>query len=708
MRSVEAMETFGLEGATAYLNAITDGLINCDRQGRITFVNRRATEILCQSPEELLGKLIQEISTTGVCKQLNERCDRALSQHSFERFEMYFRHLNQWLEVRIYPDADGCMILLQDVSSYKQREKALEQTCDALEHELIRQALRLRHTKASLFAESVGRNQAETALATTNERLANVLESITDGVCAFDHEWRFSYVNRRVADYLQREQNELLGKVIWEVYPQILNTSLYHYCQQVVDTGRSVQFEERCQPLDLWLEYRIYPSNEGVSLYFHDISARKQAELERQRSLEQAQASRRQVEIVEGNFVFLAEVSRALSNSLDYQETLSAVMHSVVPALADYCIMSQVESDNWLRPLTGVHRAPERQPLIDEVSHLYQSYSQDPNSITAQILRDGRSVLISQPTYEMATVVTQNQRLLELYTELNPRSLMIVPLSARGRVVGTLLLAMADSKRSYSQADLALATEVGNRAAVALDNAQLYRQAEESIRLKDEFLGSISHELRTPLNTIVGWSKLLRQRSLRDEIFLRGIETIQRNAKDLNQLVYDLLDMSCVVTGRMHLDSRPVDLLLLVQEAIASLQVAIEAKSINVIVQCGNEVGMLRGDGDRLRQVVWHLLSNAIKFTPEGGQVTVHLNQKDCFAELEISDSGTGIRPSFLPHVFDTFRQGNGSTTRAYGGMGIGLSLVNYLVEMHGGKVEVLSDGEGQGTTVKVMLPQPR
>lgn len=702
------METFGLEGATAYLNAITDGLISCDRQGRITFVNQRATEIFCQSPEALLGRSVREIGTTGVCKQLDERCDRALSQHSFERFEIFFRHLNQWLEVRIYPDENGCVILLQDVSVYKQREKALEQTCDALEHELIRQALRLRHTKASLHAESVGRTQAETALALTNGRLASVLESITDGVCAFDHEWRFSYVNRRVANYLQREQNELLGKVIWEAYPQILDTSLYYYCQQVVDTGRSVQFEEFCQPLNLWLEYRIYPSAEGVSLYFHDISARKQAEMERQRSLEQAQASRRHAEMVEGQFAFLSEVSRALANSLDYQETLSTLMQSVVPALADYCIMSQVESNCWLRPLMGVHRNPEKQPLIDEVSYLYQSYSRNPSSIAAQILRDGQPVLVCHPTHEMVTSITQDQRLLELYTDLNPQSMIIAPLSARGRVIGTLLLTMSESGRTYTQADLALATEVGNRAAIALDNAQLYRQAEESLRLKDEFLGSISHELRTPLNAIVGWSKLLHQRPLRDEIFTRGIETIQRNAKDLTQLVYDLLDMSCVVAGRMHLDSHPVDLLLLVQEATASLQVAIDAKSIDVRVNCEGTIGMVRGDNDRLHQVVWHLLSNAIKFTPEGGQVTVRLGQRDRFVELEVSDSGTGIRPSFLPHVFDAFRQGNGSTTRAYGGLGIGLSLVNYLVEMHGGRVEVFSAGEGQGTTVKVLLPQPR
>lgn len=250
-------------------------------------------------------------------------------------------------------------------------------------------------------------------------------------------------------------------------------------------------------------------------------------------------------------------------------------------------------------------------------------------------------------------------------------------------------------------------------------SAQLLRaqvakqQAEEANQMKDEFLATLSHELRTPLNSILGWSRLLRTREFDSNTTNRALETIERNAKMQAQLIEDILDVSRIIRGKLNLVLRPVQLQTAIATAIDTVRLAAEAKSIQIETLVNNadlshtssSAILVAGDFDRLQQVFWNLLTNAIKFTPSGGKVEVQLSTAGTYAEIKVIDSGIGISPEFLPCIFERFRQADGTTTRAYGGLGLGLAIVRHLVEQHGGTVEASSIGTDRGSTFTVKLP---
>jgi len=230
-------------------------------------------------------------------------------------------------------------------------------------------------------------------------------------------------------------------------------------------------------------------------------------------------------------------------------------------------------------------------------------------------------------------------------------------------------------------------------------------EAEHASAMKDEFLATLSHELRTPLSAILGWSQVLRLGTRSEADLRQGLETIERNARIQTQLIEDLLDMSSITSGKLRLDIQPLEPASFVAAAIETVRPAAEAKGVRLEKLLDPAAGPVSGDARRLQQVVWNLLSNAIKFTPKGGKVQVLLERVTSHVELSVSDTGIGIRPEFLPHVFERFRQGDASTTRTFGGLGLGLSIVKQLVELHGGTVRVSSPGEHQGATFSVALP---
>ena len=230
-------------------------------------------------------------------------------------------------------------------------------------------------------------------------------------------------------------------------------------------------------------------------------------------------------------------------------------------------------------------------------------------------------------------------------------------------------------------------------------------EAERVGRLKDEFLATVSHELRTPLNAILGWATLMRRLEPGSEDHKRGLETIERNARVQGQIIADLLDMSRIISGKVQLDVQAIDLSEVINAALDAVKLSIEAKKLRLRVTLDARAGRLRGDPGRLQQVFWNLLTNAVKFTPSGGHIDVVLERVNSHVEVSVEDSGAGIKPEFLAFVFDRFRQADSSTTRRHGGLGLGLSIVKHLVELHGGSVRVKSAGEGQGATFVVALP---
>jgi len=231
------------------------------------------------------------------------------------------------------------------------------------------------------------------------------------------------------------------------------------------------------------------------------------------------------------------------------------------------------------------------------------------------------------------------------------------------------------------------------------------REAEYANRSKDEFLATLSHELRTPLASILGWARLLTSDMIDKEKYGQVFETIVRNAKAQSQLIDDLLEVSRIITGKLRLEVRRVELGAVIEATVESVRPAADAKKIRFRLKLDRHAGEISGDPDRLQQLIWNLLSNAIKFTPAGGHVEIRLERVDAHAQLTVIDSGHGISPEFLPHVFERFRQADGSSSRRYGGLGLGLAIVRHLAELHGGTVQAESPGEGMGATFTVKLP---
>jgi PAS domain S-box-containing protein len=230
-------------------------------------------------------------------------------------------------------------------------------------------------------------------------------------------------------------------------------------------------------------------------------------------------------------------------------------------------------------------------------------------------------------------------------------------------------------------------------------------EAEAANRMKDEFLATLSHELRTPLNAMVGWTNLLLTRKFDEKTTARALETIDRNTKSLAQLIEDVLDVSRIITGKLRLNLAPLELVPVIETTIETVLPAAEAKNIHIEPILESAVGSVLGDAARLQQVFWNLLSNAVKFTPKGGRVEIRLETINSRVQIQVSDTGQGINPDFLPYVFERFRQADSTTTRSYGGLGLGLAIVRHLVELHGGTVQAESPGLGQGATFIVNLP---
>ena len=283
------------------------------------------------------------------------------------------------------------------------------------------------------------------------------------------------------------------------------------------------------------------------------------------------------------------------------------------------------------------------------------------------------------------------------------QAVRISPLSHEDRVIGTLTIIDDVTERVAREAELQAQIEARSR---LLSSEKLARNdAERANRLKDEFLATVSHELRNPLNAILGWSHMLRLGKLTPANSERAVETIYRNAKSQAQLVADLLDVSRIISGKLRLDVRAVDLLFIVNAAVDSIRPAADAKSIRVQTMLDPAAGPISGDADRLQQVVWNLLTNSVKFTPKDGRIQIKVQRVDSHVEIVVRDSGVGISKEFLPYVFDRFRQADASSTRIHGGLGLGLSIVHQLVDLHGGAVTVQSEGEGKGATFTVTLP---
>jgi PAS domain S-box-containing protein len=397
----------------------------------------------------------------------------------------------------------------------------------------------------------------------------------------------------------------------------------------------------------------------------------------------------------------LSESSRVLGTSFNVQATLGTVASLVASWFRGFCLIDLLD-ENGLRRVAAAHVDPGKQPLMDELRSL--SCGENRDSALRNAIATRQTEVCNHLAQDVVLFGRDPLRLGQRERSLGTSAFMVTPLLAGGSALGTLLIGLTDGE-VFAPDDVRPVEELAYRIALSVSNARAYEQAREANRLKDEFLAVVSHELRTPLNAMRGWLSLLKSAKLSDEQAAHARDVIERNIVAQTQLVEDLLDISRIVSGRMRLNVRPVALDAIVSGGLDSLRLAAEAKGLTLEAVDLEPAAQVAGDADRLQQIVWNLLSNAIKFTPRGGRVTIELRRRDSQVELVVSDTGQGISAEFLPHVFDRFRQGDSTTTRPVGGLGLGLAIVRHLAELHGGTVTAASAGQGLGASFTLTLP---
>jgi PAS domain S-box-containing protein len=403
---------------------------------------------------------------------------------------------------------------------------------------------------------------------------------------------------------------------------------------------------------------------------------------------------------------FLADAGRVLASSLEYEMTLDELAQLAAPMFGDYCAIDVLREDGAFNRIALVVTDSLKRETAEALRKYPASLNVD--SPAAKAIRGGEPLVSNECPPEMIARAAQSPEHLDLLTRFGVRAFMMAPLRARGRTLGLLSVGTFDERRTFGPRDVALAADLSSRAGLALDNALLYRHAQEANRLKEDFLATLSHELRTPLNALLGWTQMLKSPGVDEATRRRAMESIERNARAQAVLINDLLDVSRVMSGKLRLEQQPVDVQAVILAAVDAVRPAVRAREIDLGVSLAPIPGEVIGDPDRLQQVVWNLLSNAVKFTPPHGRVDLAVEVTGGAVQISVSDTGAGIDPAFLPHVFERFRQADSSTTRNHGGLGLGLAIVRHLVDLHGGTVSVESDGPGRGSRFVVTLPLRR
>ena len=644
-------------------------------------------------------------------------------------------------------------------------------------------------------------------------RLRQILDSITDGFVALDRHWRFVYLNRRAAEVVEqarRPASELLGKVVWDEFPELRESRAWEEYHRAVRERVTVQFEQHDPRLDRWFEVRAYPSADGLSVYFTDVTERRRAAAEVARfKLIADRAGESYLLCNSGARIVYANPVAAQRLGYTVEELTTLGVGVVDPVFSRALVsdlFARAARGETIPAFESFHRRRDGSTFPVETSVTVVELEGEPHLFAAARDVTARKRVEQQLREETEALETVNrvsrvlsaeldlQRLVQeltdaatrltgaafgalfynvtdergesymLYTlsgvsrerfagfpmprntplfgptfrgagpvrvadiSRDPRyghnppyhglppghlpvvSYLAVPVVSRtGEVLGGLFFGHPEAGVFDDRAER-IAVALAAQAAVAMDNARLYQteqraraQAEAANRSKDEFLATLSHELRTPLNAILGWAVMLGRSQLDEPARARAIAAIERNARAQSQLIEDLLDISRIVTGKLHLDVRPVNLAAVVEAAIDAVRPSAEGKRLRLTASLVPVA--LTGDPHRLQQVTWNLLSNAVKFTPPGGAVDVRIEPRGDAVDLVVQDTGRGIAADVLPHVFDRFKQADSSATRRHGGLGLGLSLVKHVVELHGGSVTASSPGLDRGATFTVTLP---
>lgn len=633
---------------------------------------------------------------------------------------------------------------------------------------------------AVLFNDITARRRAENQIERLNRRNTDILDSITDAFFSLDRDWNFTYVNREAERLLLRRADELIGKSVWDEFPEAIGSTFYKEYTRALETNQTATFEEFYPPLESWFDVRVYPSASGLSVYFHNVNERKRNEQALSESAEKLRLALESGGMGWWSYDPLTNRSQPDEKCLAlfgiepenyngdadmifeaiHPEDRQYVQHAMTTAIENHGIYDTEfrvirPKDGAICWLAGIGRATYDEKSGAPLEMFGVNFDVTERRQTEETLRrsEERFRGLQQATpdgFMIFEAVRAETGKIEDFRWLyvNPAAEKIIG-RAEKELIGKLLLDEMPGNREEGLFDayvrvvetgevwrkefsyahegldhyfLSTAVKTGDGFAVAfsditdrkraerereelLAKEQAAReQAEAAARTKDEFLAVVTHELRSPLNSILGWNTLLR-RQPSPEMVSRVTEIVEKQGKQQLQLIEDLLDTARMVSGKMIVEQNPVDLASVISAALDVVRPAAQSKSVALSMTINSSNGIVTGDAERLQQVVWNLLANAVKFTPEGGRVEIELRREDPSAVLVVRDNGRGIEPDFLPYVFDRFSQADASKSRRFGGLGLGLSLVKQLTELHGGTVTAESEGLNKGAAFTVKLP---
>jgi PAS domain S-box-containing protein len=522
------------------------------------------------------------------------------------------------------------------------------------------------------------------------------LRSIGDAVISTDADGHVRFMNPVAEQLTGWSEQEASGRTLYEVFSifhEETGAPVENPVHKVLRKGVTVGLANHTvlrqrNGAELPIDDSAAPIRDpdgaidGVVLVFRDASEAKRDILRR---------------------TFLANSTEVLLGASDYRDALAQIAQLAVPRLADWATVDIAEGGtSHTQQLAVAHVDPAKLAYARELERRYPG---DPNAATGvpNVMRTGRAELypeISGACLDAVAIDDEHRRILG---ELAPRSALVVPLRGKGPVFGAITFVYAGSKRRYTPRDLELAEELARRAALIIERRWLEEQAEHANRMKDEFLATMSHELRTPLQAILGYASMLERGGMRDPA--KALAAIMRNAAAQARLVEDILDVSRVTSGKLRLSMSRVEVAATVRAALESIRPAALARRIRIVESLPADLGDVQGDFERLQQIVWNLLSNAVKFTEPDGVVEVRGERLGSMVRVIVRDTGKGIAPEHLSAIFERFRQLDSSTTRQRGGLGLGLAIVQYLAEAHGGTVVAESAGPGSGATFTMSLP---
>lgn len=671
---------------SALIESADDAIISKTLEGIITSWNNGAQRIFGYTADEVIGKPITILIPEGYRDEEPAILARLRNGQRIEHYEtIRIRKDGKPIDISltvspiIGPNGTviGASKIARDITEQRQAYRAVDEA---------RQRLKLALDAARLGDWSW---DAETDVVSLSETAANIL-GVPPGAKVTRAEMR---------TLLNEEDRESTLRVVEKALEQHTDYDIEYRMRHpgspevwVLEKGRGIYDDDG--------------KLTGMLGLIQDISIRKRNE---QTLREQAEALRT-----------LNEMGKTISAELDLHNTVQAVTNAATELIGArfgsffYNVANEEGASYMLYTLSGVPAEAFAHFPMPRATDLFGPTFRGEGAVRIDDVKKDPRYGNNSPYYGMPE------------GHLPVTSYLAVPVVSRsGEVLGGLFFGHPEPGVFTERAEITV-SGLASQAAIAMDNARLYetarkaqaeaeraatenerlyRQAEESSRLKEEFLATISHELRTPLSAILGWARMLRLGQLSEENVSKALDTIERNARAQAQLVDDLLDVSRIITGKLRMDVRPADPNSFIDAAVEAVKPAADAKGVRMQKVVDTGAISIPGDPVRLQQVVWNLLSNAIKFTPRGGRVQIRSERVNSHLEIVVSDTGQGISPEFLPHVFDRFRQADQKTSRQHGGMGLGLAIVRHLVELHGGTVSASSDGEGQGATFTVMLP---